>query len=105
MPFGYKNNEMPFHELCRLIYEGFGEDSVFRFIRAQKSVGLLVDITSGVCQACNTIVFIHDGDCLACGSIASITKRCEGCNKVTKVRKTYKSVDKHHYYYCERCAE
>lgn len=68
MAQGYKCEDMPFWELCNIIYAGFGQYAVTNFINDRKKEGYLQDIVFGLCEPCEDEAPFENESCLICGA-------------------------------------
>lgn len=70
MAQGYRGGDdnIPFWELCHLIYLGFGQHAVTNFINDRRREGYLQDIVFAVCEPCEDEVPFEGDTCLICGT-------------------------------------
>lgn len=65
----HNGNEVSVHNLCYLIYQGFGQQAVLAFADYLTNNNLLAGISWQTCEPCETESAIYDNACLVCSSI------------------------------------
>ena len=60
----HNGEQVTLHELCYMIYQGFGQDAVHNFIDSNTLYG----VTWHTCDTCEVLSPIFDNGCLVCGN-------------------------------------